>query len=56
VAEKLSHAEKNLYPLYDDIEKNAKHLSEMLKSEPWLWRKMAAWGPNRKRKDLQAAK
>ena len=32
VAQKLSHAEKNLYPLYDDIEANARRLSEELKS------------------------
>ena len=32
VAEQLSQAEKNLYPLYDDIEKNARHLSAKLQS------------------------
>ncbi len=50
VAERLSQAEKNLYPLYDDIETNAKHLSEKLKSEPWLWQKAAAWWSNRRGK------
>jgi hypothetical protein len=48
VAERLSQAEKNLYPLYDDIEMNAKHFSEKLKSEPWLWRKVVAWRSNGK--------
>jgi hypothetical protein len=48
VAERLSHAEKNLYPLYDDIEKNAKHLSQELKSAPWLRQKAAIWWSNKK--------
>ena len=36
VANKLSHAESNLYPLYDDIETNARRLSEELKGNSWL--------------------
>jgi hypothetical protein len=46
VAEKLSHAEKNLYPLYDDIEENAKRLSGKLKNESWLRRKLMWWSNN----------
>lgn len=40
VANALSHAESKLYPLYDDIEANAKRLSMELKNEPSLWRKI----------------
>jgi hypothetical protein len=43
VAEKLSQAEQTLYPLYDDIEKNARRLSAKLNSEPWLWQEAVAW-------------
>ncbi|MGC2272525.1 MAG: hypothetical protein WA539_11125 [Candidatus Sulfotelmatobacter sp.] len=43
VAEKLSQAEKTLYPLYDDIEKHARRLCAKLNGEPWLWQKAVAW-------------
>ncbi len=39
VANKLNQAESKLYPLYDDVEMNAKRLSDELKGEPSLWRK-----------------
>lgn len=42
VADELSHAESKLYPLYDDIELNAKRLSDELKNEPSLWGKATA--------------
>jgi hypothetical protein len=40
VAVRLSQAESKLYPLYDDIEMNAKRLSEEMKNEPSLRRKL----------------
>src|SRR5260370_2641645 len=43
VANKLSQAESKLYPLYDDVEMNAKRLSGELKKETSLWRKVTAW-------------
>lgn len=43
VANKLSQAESNLYPLYDDIETTAKRLSEKMRNDAWLWREFTKW-------------
>ena len=56
VAQDLSHAEKNLYPLYDNIEDHARRFSWKLKSEPWLWQGLVEWRSNRRCKRAEPAK
>lgn len=48
VANRLSQSESKLYPFYDDIEMNAKRLSNQLKGDAWFWGRFVALRSRRK--------